>query len=95
MVLEAPGKGEGIQVEINGESKTVVHWINCKARQRLVRGGRWRSSKKTAGVVGGKADNLKERESDWAVHILQMLMHGPKMDEGRKGRMGGRRSGQM
>ena len=33
MVLDAPGKGEGIQVEIRSASKTVVDWIRGKARQ--------------------------------------------------------------
>ena len=33
MVLDVPGKGEGIQVEIDGARKTVVDWIRGKARQ--------------------------------------------------------------
>ena len=34
MVHEAPRKGGEIQLEIRGDSKTVVEWINGKARQR-------------------------------------------------------------
>ena len=34
MFLKDSGKGEGIQVEIRGDSKTVVDWINGKARER-------------------------------------------------------------
>ena len=34
VVLEATGKGEGIQVEIRDDSRTVVDWVNGMARQR-------------------------------------------------------------
>ena len=39
VVLAAPMSGEGIQVEIRGDSKTVVDWIDDKARQVLAGGG--------------------------------------------------------
>ena len=70
MVLVAPGKGEGIQVEIKGESKTVVHWINGEAGQSSA----W-------GAVGevqtqlrerrSKAANLRRMEDDKAVHLFR------------------------
>ena len=34
MILEDPGKGERIQVEIRSDSKTAVDWIKGKARVR-------------------------------------------------------------
>ena len=49
--VEAPGKGEGIQLQISGDSNTVVDWINGMARQRSA----WESvgevQKTTAGMV--------------------------------------------
>ena len=66
VVLEVPGRGEGIEVEIRGGSKMVVGGIN---------------GKRSAGAVGDihrqlqewwrKAANLRRRENDWAIHIIR------------------------
>ena len=67
MVLEAPRKSEGIQVEIRGESKTVVGWINGTARQRPAIGNIQRQLR---GCWDGMA-NTWNGETDWVVHILR------------------------
>ena len=38
MVLDIPKEGKGVQLEIRGDRKTVVDWLNGKARQRSVGG---------------------------------------------------------
>ena len=37
MILEVPEEGEEIQVETRGGSKTVVVWVNGRAKERMVR----------------------------------------------------------
>ena len=49
VAFEDPSKGDGIQLEITGDSKTVVEWINDKAKQGS-----------TGGAVGNVRRQLRE-----------------------------------
>ena len=62
MVLDAPGKGEGIQVEISCDSKTVVDWISGKARQEMV----------------NHDHQVEEKQDDLALSTVKKPMHGRK-----------------
>ena len=69
MVFDAPGKGDGIQLEIRSDSKTVVDWINGMAKQRSagkVIGDSPRTTQKKGGRLGGAHHNR--------------LMPGPKKE---------------
>ena len=62
MVMEAPGKGEGIQVEIRRDSETVVDWI---ARQGNVRQGKGRQGK----ARQGKGRQGKARQGNGGLRV--------------------------
>ena len=70
LILDPPGTTEGIELVIRGDSKTVVDWINGKAKQktpsRLIENIQlqlmdwWR-----------KGVDLSRRTGDWAVHVFR------------------------
>ena len=70
MFLESPGRGEGIQVEIRGDSKMVLDWINGEVRQSST-GRAFGNVEKQMREWWGRAVNLRRREDDWTVHILR------------------------
>ena len=82
MVLEAPGKGEGIQVDIRVDSKTLVDWINGKARQKVGMGGSRECPKTTEGMLEqGRQVERKERTIGWCtlfVSTVKRPMPWPK-----------------
>ena len=62
-----------VQLEIRGDSKTVVEWINNKARQGKAKvGGRCRGDgpKPTVGMVG-RGVNLRRKVDHWAVRTFR------------------------
>ena len=83
MIQETPEKGEGIQVELEGGSKTVVDWINGKARGECCERDNWRHS--------GQA-NMRGTGSGWADHISREYHNDTWA---RKGARGKRKRGRM
>ena len=70
LILEPPANTEGIQLVIQGDSKTIVDWINGKPKQ-----------KKTSSIIDSiqiqlmnwwkQGVDLSHRTGDWAVHVFR------------------------
>ena len=78
MVLDAPGKGEGIQGEIGGARKTVVDWIRGKARQGNVAWASVGNVQQQLQGMGNHDHQVEEKQDDWAIHIF--LEHRKEAD---------------
>ena len=70
LILDPPGNIEGIELAIRGDSKTVVDWINGKAKQKT-----------PSRIIDNiqlklmdwwkKGVHLSRRTGDWAVHVFR------------------------
>ena len=72
LVLEDPVTDGGIQMEIRGDNKTVVDWVNGKARERGAIGGIQRE--RQLREWWGNKTNTRRKENDWAVYIFRERM---------------------